>query len=93
MRSIPEMAEFGYPIIFDATHSVQQPGSKGLTSGGDRKFVPFLARAAVSIGVSGLFIEVHENPDIAPSDGPNMLKLSELKSLLEKLIKIDNIIK
>ena len=93
MRSIPEMTDFGYPIIFDATHSVQQPGGRGLTSGGDRKFVPFLARAAVSFGISGLFIEVHENPDIAPSDGPNMLKLCELKSLLKKLIKIDNIIK
>ena len=93
MRSIPQMAQFGFPIIFDATHSVQQPGGLGLTSGGQREFIPVLSRAAVSIGVSGLFIEVHEDPDNAPSDGPNMLKLSELKQMLSTLIKIDNIIK
>ena len=93
MRSIPQMTNFGYPVIFDATHSVQQPGGLGLTSGGQREFVPMLSRAAVAIGVAGLFVEVHENPDIAPSDGPNMIKLSELKDLLLKLIEIDRIIK
>ena len=93
MRSIPQMTNFGYPVIFDATHSVQQPGGLGLTSGGQREFVPILSRAAVAIGVAGLFVEVHENPDMAPSDGPNMIKLSELKDLLLKLIEIDRIIK
>ena len=93
MRSIPQMSEFGFPVIFDATHSVQQPGGLGLTSGGQREFVPVLSRAAVAIGVSGLFIEVHEDPDSAPSDGPNMLKLSELEQMLNRLIKIDNIVK
>ena len=93
MRSIPQMSKFGFPIIFDATHSVQQPGGLGLTSGGQREFVSILSRAAVSIGISGLFIEAHENPDKAPSDGPNMVKLSELKRLLTKLIEIDKIIK
>jgi len=93
MRSIPQMTKFGYPVIFDATHSVQEPGGLGLTSGGQREFVPILSRAAVAIGVAGLFVEVHENPDMAPSDGPNMIKLSELKSLLLKLIEIDRIIK
>ena len=93
MRSIPQMSKFGFPIIFDATHSVQQPGGLGLTSGGQREFVSILSRAAVSIGISGLFIEAHENPDKAPSDGPNMVKLSELKKLLTKLTEIDRIIK
>ena len=93
MRSIPQMTNFGYPVIFDATHSVQQPGGLGLTSGGQREFVPTLSRAAVAIGVAGLFVEVHENPNMAPSDGPNMIKLSELKDLLLKLIEIDRIIK
>ena len=93
MRSIPQMSKFGFPIIFDATHSVQQPGGLGLTSGGQREFVSILSRAAVSIGISGLFIEAHENPDKAPSDGPNMVKLPELKKLLTKLIEIDKIIK
>ena len=93
MRALPQMSSFGYPIVFDATHSVQQPGGLGLTSGGQREFVPTLSRAAVSVGVSGLFIEVHENPDKAPSDGPNMLKMSELEPLLAKLIEIDKIIK
>ena len=93
MRAIPQMSKFGFPIIFDATHSVQQPGGLGLTSGGQREFVPILSRAAVSIGIAGLFIEAHENPEKAPSDGPNMLKLSELKKLLTKLIEIDKLIK
>ena len=93
MRAIPQMSQFGYPIIFDATHSVQQPGGMGLTSGGQREFVSILARAAIAIGVAGLFIEVHENPDKAPSDGPNMLKISELSGLLSKLIELDKLIK
>ena len=93
MRSIPIMSEYGYPIIFDATHSVQQPGGLGVSSGGQREFVPVLSRAAISVGISGLFIEVHQNPDIAPSDGPNMLRLSELESLLTKLIELDKITK
>ena len=93
MRAIPQMSSFGYPIIFDATHSVQQPGALGVSSGGQREFVPTLSRAAISVGVSGLFIEAHENPDKAPSDGPNMLKLSELEPLLIKLIEIDKVIK
>ena len=93
MRSIPQMKNYGYPVIFDVTHSVQQPGGLGLTSGGQREFVPILSRAAVAIGISGLFLEVHEKPDRAPSDGPTMIKLSELKDLLDKLIEIDQIIK
>ena len=93
MRAIPQMTEFGFPIIFDATHSVQQPGGLGLTSGGQREFVPVLSRAAVSVGISGLFIEAHENPEKAPSDGANMVKLTELEMLLSQLIEIDKIIK
>jgi 2-dehydro-3-deoxyphosphooctonate aldolase (KDO 8-P synthase) len=93
MRAIPQMSDLGYPVIFDATHSVQQPGGLGITSGGQREFVPILSRAAISVGISGLFLEVHENPDKAPSDGPNMLKLSDLESLLSKLIEIDKVIK
>ena len=93
MRSIPQMSKYGFPVIFDATHSVQQPGGLGLTSGGQREFVPYLSRAAVSIGIAGLFVEVHEDPENAPSDGPNMLKLSELKQMLSKLVQIDKIIK
>ena len=93
MRSIPQMSQYGFPVIFDATHSVQQPGGLGLTSGGQSEFVPYLSRAAVSIGIAGLFVEVHEDPENAPSDGPNMLKLSELKQMLSKLVKIDKIIK
>ena len=93
MRAIPQMTEFGFPIIFDATHSVQQPGGLGLSSGGQREFVPVLSRAAVSVGISGLFIEAHENPEKAPSDGANMVKLTELEKLLRQLIDIDKIIK
>ena len=85
MRSLPQMAQTGYPVIFDATHSVQQPGGLGGSSGGQREFVPVLARAAVAVGVSGLFIETHEDPDNAPSDGPNMVPLPQLKSLLCQL--------
>jgi len=78
MRSIPIMQQTGWPVIFDATHSVQQPGSLGEVSGGQREFVPILARAAVAVGVAGIFIETHNNPDLAPSDGPNMLKIENL---------------
>jgi 2-dehydro-3-deoxyphosphooctonate aldolase (KDO 8-P synthase) len=83
------MAAFGHPVIFDATHSVQQPGGLGGSSGGQREFVPVLARAAVAVGVQGLFMESHENPDQAPSDGPNMVPLSEMPSVLAKLMQID----
>ncbi len=89
MRALPILAETGAPVIFDATHSVQQPGGEGERSGGERRFVPVLARAAVAVGVAGLFIETHENPDRAPSDGPNMLPLSTLEPLLKELIEID----
>ncbi len=94
MRSLPIMAEqTGAPVIFDATHSVQQPGGKGDSSGGERRFVGTLARAAVAVGVAGVFIESHENPDAAPSDGPNMVPLSELELLLRKLMAIDAVVK
>ena len=93
MRSIPIMQETGYPVIFDATHSVQQPGGLGEKSGGQREFVPILSKAAVAVGVAGIFLETHGNPDNAPSDGPNMIKISELSFLLEKLLEIDRIIK
>lgn len=88
MRSLPQMAETGYPVVFDATHSVQQPGGLGGASGGQREFVPVLARAAVAVGVSGLFIETHEDPDNAPSDGPNMVPLDKLEPLLCQLAAI-----
>ena len=93
MRSIPIMAESGAPIIFDATHSVQQPGGRGDSSGGQRQFVSILSRAATAIGIAGLFIETHENPDNAPSDGPNMVPLSELESLLTQIKELDTITK
>ena len=89
MRALPTMAALGHPIIFDATHSVQQPGGLGASSGGQREFVPVLARAAVAVGVQGLFMESHENPDQAPSDGPNMLPISEMPAVLEMLMRID----
>ena len=92
-RAIPTLKEFGYPVIFDATHSVQQPGGKGNSSGGQREFVDPLSRAAVAVGVAAIFIETHDNPDIAPSDGANMLHINKLESLLKKLQKIDLIIK
>ena len=79
MRALPIMAEIGCPVIFDATHSVQQPGGQGTSSGGDRRFVPVLARAAVAVGVAGLFIETHQDPDHAPSDGPNMVPLQRVR--------------
>ncbi len=93
MRSLPIMAETGYPVVFDATHSVQQPGGQGTSSGGDRAMVSVLARAAVAVGVAGVFMEVHQDPDNAPSDGPNMVKLQDLEGVLETLIKLDEITK
>jgi 2-dehydro-3-deoxyphosphooctonate aldolase (KDO 8-P synthase) len=93
MRALPIMAKFGYPIVFDATHSVQQPGGMGEKSGGQREFVPYLARAAIAVGVGAVFMETHEDPDNAPSDGPNMIPLSEIKSLLKQLVSIDTLIK
>jgi 2-dehydro-3-deoxyphosphooctonate aldolase (KDO 8-P synthase) len=93
MRSLPIMAKNGYPVIFDATHSVQQPGGLGEQSGGQREFVEYLARAAVAVGVAGVFIETHQDPDNAPSDGPNMLPLDKLENLLRQLCEIDNLIK
>ena len=93
MRSLPIMAKNGYPVIFDATHSVQQPGGQGNASGGQREFVEHLSRAAVAVGVAGVFMETHQDPDNAPSDGPNMIPLSSLENLLKQLIEIDKVIK
>ena len=93
MRSLPIMAKNGYPVIFDATHSVQQPGGQGEKSGGQREFVEYLARAAVAVGVAGVFIETHQDPDNAPSDGPNMVPIDKLEDLLKQLSDIDNLIK
>jgi len=93
MRALPVMAEIGAPVIFDATHSVQQPGGQGATSGGERRFVATLARAAVAVGVAGVFIETHEDPDNAPSDGPTMVPFKDLPSLLETLIAFDRVAK
>lgn len=93
MRSLPIMAAMGAPVIFDATHSVQQPGGQGGSTGGDRRFVETLARAAVAVGVAGVFVETHEDPDNAPSDGPNMVYLKDMPRLLEKLLAFDAIAK
>ena len=93
MRALPIMAETGAPVIFDATHSVQQPGGRGSTSGGQREFVPVLARAAVAVGVAGLFIETHRDPDRAPSDGPNMVPLRDMPALLAELKAFDDLAK
>ena len=93
MRSLPIMAKTGYPVVFDATHSVQQPGGLGDKSGGQREFVPILSRAAVAVGVAAVFIETHNDPDNAPSDGPNMIPLNKLYELLNQLIEIDKLIK
>jgi len=93
MRSLPIMAKNGYPVIFDATHSVQQPGGQGDKSGGQREFVEHLSRAAIAVGVAGVFMETHQDPDNAPSDGPNMIPLSNLENLLKQLVEIDSIIK
>ncbi len=93
MRALPIMAGFGAPVVFDATHSVQQPGGQGDKSGGDRTMVPYLARAAVAAGVACVFMEVHQDPDHAPSDGPNMVKLKDFPALLEQLVEIDAVVK
>jgi 2-dehydro-3-deoxyphosphooctonate aldolase (KDO 8-P synthase) len=93
MRALPILAETGYPVVFDATHSVQQPGGQGNVSGGERRFVPVLARAAVAIGVAAVFMETHQDPDHAPSDGPNMVRLKELPGILETLIAFDRLAK
>ncbi len=93
MRALPLLAKMGAPVIFDATHSVQQPGEQGTSSGGERDFVPVLARAAVAVGVAGVFIETHQDPDRAPSDGPNMLPLRELEPLIERLMAFDKLAK
>ncbi len=93
MRSLPIMAATGAPVIFDATHSVQQPGGQGTTSGGQRDFVPVLARAAVAVGVAGVFIETHEDPDRAPSDGPNMVPLADMPALIARLQRFDSLAK
>jgi 2-dehydro-3-deoxyphosphooctonate aldolase (KDO 8-P synthase) len=93
MRALPILRETGAPVIFDATHSVQQPGGQGSASGGERKFVPVLARAAVAVGVAGVFIETHQDPDRAPSDGPNMVPLREMESLLRTLMAFDKLAK
>jgi 2-dehydro-3-deoxyphosphooctonate aldolase (KDO 8-P synthase) len=93
MRSLPIMARTGAPVIFDATHSVQQPGGQGTSSGGEREFVPVLARAAVAVGVAGVFIETHQDPDHAPSDGPNMVPLKDMEALLKRLVAFDRLAK
>ncbi|WP_111734965.1 3-deoxy-8-phosphooctulonate synthase [Roseovarius amoyensis] len=93
MRALPQMARTGYPVVMDATHSVQQPGGLGKSSGGQREFAPVMARAAVAIGVAGVFIETHENPDNAPSDGPNMVPLGEMPALIETLMQFDELAK
>src|SRR6185295_100136 len=93
MRSLAIMARFGYPVVFDATHSVQLPGGAGSASGGQREFVPALARAAVAVGVAGLFMEVHEDPERAMSDGPNSLRLDDLPGLLANLVALDRVVK
>ncbi len=93
MRSIPIMAKNGYPVVFDGTHSVQQPGGQGDKSGGQREFVEHLSRAAVAVGVAAIFLETHQDPDNAPSDGPNMIPLNQLENLISQLIEIDNLVK
>jgi 2-dehydro-3-deoxyphosphooctonate aldolase (KDO 8-P synthase) len=93
LRSIPIMAKNGYPIVFDATHSVQQPGGLGEESGGQREFIEYLSRAAVAIGVAAIFLETHQDPDNAPSDGPNMVPLNKLEDLISQIIEIDNLVK
>ncbi len=93
MRSIPIMAKNGYPVVFDGTHSVQQPGGLGEKSGGQREFVEYLSRAAVAVGVAAIFIETHQDPDNAPSDGPNMVPLNNLDELINQIVEIDNLVK
>ncbi len=93
MRSLPIMARTGYPVIMDATHSVQQPGGKGDSSGGQREFAPLMARCAVAVGIAGVFIETHEDPDRAPSDGPNMIHLRDMPALIDSLMGFDRLAK
>ena len=93
MRSIPIMAKNGYPVVFDGTHSVQQPGGLGVKSGGQREFIEYLTRAAVAVGVAAVFLETHQDPDNAPSDGPNMVPLGKMDQLISQLVEIDNLIK
>lgn len=93
MRALPIMAETGHPVVFDATHSVQSPGGNGTTTGGDRRMVPYLARAAIAVGVASVFMETHQDPDKAPSDGPNMVHLKDVQGILEQLLAIDKLIK
>jgi 2-dehydro-3-deoxyphosphooctonate aldolase (KDO 8-P synthase) len=93
MRALPIMAETGCPVVFDATHSVQQPGGQGTSTGGERRFVPILSRAAVAVGVAGVFIETHDDPDHAPSDGPNMVPIEGMEELLRRLMEIDRLAK
>ena len=93
MRSIPIMAKNGYPVIFDGTHSVQQPGGMGESSGGQREFVEHLSRAAAAVGIAGIFLETHQDPDNAPSDGPNMVPLNKLENLINQIVEIDNLVK
>jgi 2-dehydro-3-deoxyphosphooctonate aldolase (KDO 8-P synthase) len=93
MRGLPQLAKTGYPVIFDATHSVQQPGGLGGASGGEREFIPVLSRAAIAVGVAGVFMETHENPDTAPSDGPNMMPLDQMEKLLTRLKAFDRVAK
>jgi 2-dehydro-3-deoxyphosphooctonate aldolase (KDO 8-P synthase) len=92
-RALPIMARFGAPVVFDATHSVQQPGGQGDSSGGDRQMVPYLARAAAAVGCAAIFLETHQDPDHAPSDGPNMVRLSDMPALLDDLVALDRIAK
>jgi 2-dehydro-3-deoxyphosphooctonate aldolase (KDO 8-P synthase) len=93
MRGLPILAKIGAPLVFDATHSVQQPGGQGGKSGGQREFVPVLARAAAAVGIAGLFVETHQDPDTAPSDGPNMVPLANLEAMLKPILELDRIAK
>lgn len=93
MRALPIMAETGHPVVFDATHSVQSPGGNGASTGGDRRMVPYLARAAIAVGVASVFMETHQDPDSAPSDGPNMVHLKDMQGILEQLLAIDKLVK
>jgi 2-dehydro-3-deoxyphosphooctonate aldolase (KDO 8-P synthase) len=93
MRSLPIMAQTGYPVVFDATHSVQQPGGQGTSSGGERKYAPILARAALAVGCAAVFIECHPDPDHAPSDGPNMIPLRDMPELIKRLMAFDGLAK
>jgi len=92
-RSLPEMRAMGYPVVYDATHSVQLPGGEGVSSGGQREMIAYLARAAVAVGIDGLFLEVHPDPDCARCDGPNSLALDDLSDLLQMLVKLDRLVK